>query len=237
VKNEKQEENEFQPEKEEEEEEEQQQQEEEQVVVDGQAEDDASDGATDSDGALASVPLEASAMTNDSWGELASSTDDPNVSAHSHSTQIRSNSGNVDGARSFSEQVRTVDFDGDAFDADGNTSEDDTGSWTQIDAEGMPTERQEDGTSQLGPFDNEQSLRSRTAGAQQREGGQGEDWMRWVGGGLAVAGAVIGGIALANQNNNNNTDGKGQNNNQRAAAANSKKSNVTIELLDSDEER
>ena len=61
--------------------------------------------------------------------------------------------------------------------------------------------------------------------------------MRWVGGGLAVAGAVIGGIALANQNNNNNTDGRGQNNNQRAAAANSKKSNVTIELLDSDEER
>ena len=60
--------------------------------------------------------------------------------------------------------------------------------------------------------------------------------MRWVGGGLAVAGAVIGGIALANQNNNNNTDGRGQNNNQRAAA-NSKKSNVTIELLDSDEER
>jgi len=257
VKNEKQEakqeENEFQPEeqeeqqhKEEEEEEEEQEQEEEQVVVDGQAEDDASEGATDSDGPLASVLL-ASAMTNDSWGpaaDVASSTDDPNVSAHSHSTQIRSNSGNVDGARSISEQARTVDFDGNAFDADGSDHDtSDEGSWQQIDAEGMPTERQGDGTSQLGPFDNEQSLRSRTAGAtntcatsQQREGGQGEDWMRWVGGGLAVAGAVIGGIALANQNNNNNTDGRGQNNNQRAAA-NSKKSNVTIELLDSDEER
>jgi len=234
---------EFRPEKEEEEKEEQ-------IVVDGQAEDDASEGATDSDGALASIPLEASGMTNDSWepaNDIASSTDDPNVSAHSHSTLLRSNADNADGAtRSTSEQVHTVDFDGDAFDADGEEASDnhdtseDEGSWTQIDADGVPTERQGDGTSQLGlgPFDNEQSLRSRTAGAtsttsQQREGGQGEDWMRWVGGGLAVAGAVIGSIALANQNNND--DDRGQSNDRNAAA--NKKSNVTIELLDSDDER
>ena len=57
--------------------------------------------------------------------------------------------------------------------------------------------------------------------------------MRWVGGGLAVAGAVIGGIALANQNNNNSD--REQAHGRNAAAE--KKSNVTIELLDSDDER
>ena len=216
------------------------------IVVEGEAEeDDSSQVATDSDGALASVPLEASGMTNDSWepaNDLGSSTDDPNVSisAHSHSTILRSNAENIDGGTTSSgEQVRTVDFEGDAFDADGeeasrnHDSSEDEGSWTQIDADGVPAERQGGSTSQLGPFDNEQSLRSRTAGttsttSQQREGGQGEDWMRWVGGGLAVAGAVIGGIALANQNNNNSD--RGQDHSRNAAA--NKKSNVTIELLD-----
>ena len=184
------------------------------IVVEGEAEeDDSSQAATDFDGALASVPLEASGMTNDSLepaNDLGSSTDDPNVSisAHSQSTLPRSNAEKIDGGTTSSgEQVRTVDFEGDAFDADGeeasrkHDSSEDEGSWTQIDADGVPAERQGDATSQL-----EQSLRSRTAGAtsttsQQRQGGQGEDWMRWVGGGLAVAGAVIGGIALANQNN------------------------------------
>lgn len=222
------------------------------IVVEGEEakDDDSSQAATDSDGALASVPLEASGMTNDSWepaNDLGSSTDDPNVSisAHSHSTILRSNAENIDGGTTSSgEQVRTVDFKGDAFDADGeeasrnHDSSEDEGSWTQIDADGVPAERQGGATSQLGPFDNEQSLRSRTAGAtsttsQQREGGQGEDWMRWVGGGLAVAGAVIGGIALANQNNNNSD--REQAHGRNAAA--DKKSNVTIELLDSDDER
>ena len=221
------------------------------IVVEGEAEeDDSSQAATDSDGALASIPLEASGMTNDSWEPA--STGDPNVSisAHSHSTLLRSNAENDDaGTTSSGEQVRTVDFDGDAFDADGeetsrdHDSSEDEGSWTQIDADGVPAERQGGGTSQLGPFDNEESLRSRTAGAtsttsQQQEGGQGgEDWMRWVGGGLAVAGAVIGGIALANQNNNssNSNSDRGQGHGRNTAA--NKKSNVTIELLDSDDER
>ena len=218
------------------------------VVFEGEAKDYSSqEEVTDSDDALASVPLEASGTTNDSWepaNDLASSTDDPNISAHSHATLPRANVGSIDSARSTSEKVRAVDFDGDGFDVDGGEVSDnhgfseDEGSWTQIDADGVPTERQGDGTSQLGPFDNEQSHRSKTEGAtcttsQQREGGQGEDWMKWVGGGLAVAGAVLGSIALANHNNNNNDRGQG---NGRNAAADMK-SNVTIELLDSDDER
>jgi len=244
-----------------------------QIIVEGAASDDStSGGATDSDGALASVPLEASGFTStDSWApaddrlnsdEEVNAVDKATSSSRVCSTPIKTNvsaamkSGQVDDADTV-EHVRTVDFSADAFDADaeedGNDDDDDNedeGSWTQIDSNGLPRLDHDDvASAQLGPFDNQQSLRSRTEGSaaasasssSQREGNQGDDWMKWVGGRLAVAGAVIGSIALANQNNDDGqesnrsrsgTDGASRG---RRRSDDKKSSSVTIELLDSDD--
>ena len=248
--------------------------EQEQIIVEGASDDDStSGGATDSDGALASVPLEASGFTStDSWApaddrlnsdEEVNAVDNATSGSRIRSTPIKTNvsaaamkSGQVDDADT-EEHVRTVDFSADAFDADGeedgNDDDDDNedeGSWTQIDSNGLPKLDHDDVPSaQLGPFDNQQSLRSRTEGgatasassSSQREGNQGDDWMKWVGGGLAVAGAVIGSIALANQNNDDGQDsnrgrsGTDGTSRARRQSDDRKSSSVTIELLDSDD--
>ena len=190
----------------------------------------------------ASAPLESSGTTSDSWENAGSANmvvldsgfersgkDQPMTSLESNN-QTRVSVTQIDNLDIDPEDVQIANDD---------REEEDEGSWTAIDAEGVPVQDSPD----LDPFSGG-SVRSRsfprtsstprrstTTSSQQQEGEK-HDWMGGlVLGGLAVAGAVAaaaaGGVALANAGK----DGSG-----RTRQSMDRKSTVTIELLDSDDD-